>query len=96
MDDHTATAGMKQPLRKSGREIVRDLEDKALSNAEHYYHNIMGTEWMSLYSFHQAVLPGHSRIARRFTDRLIKNGNLEVNKDDPTLIRKNPNKQPQH
>lgn len=46
---------------------------------------------MSIYDFYQAILPGHSRIARRFTDRLIKNGNLEVNRDDDTLVRKNPN-----
>ena len=91
MDNHTATTGIKQPLPKSGREIARDLEDKVLVNAEHYYHNVMGEDWMSIYDFYQAILPGHSRIARRFTDRLIRNGNLEVNKDDATLVRKNPN-----
>lgn len=93
MNEHTATAtaDIKQPLPKSGREIVSDLEDKALVNAEHYYHNVMGEDWMSIYDFYQAILPGHSRIARRFTNRLIRNGNLEVNRDDDTLVRKNPN-----
>lgn len=64
MDNHTATTGIKQPLPKSGREMVRDLEDKVLVNAEHYYHNVMGGRldvYLRLLSSHTPRALAHSK-----------------------------------
>ena len=72
---------------KSGRQVVRDLEDKALENAKNEYDRFPD-EGMPFYDLVDNVLPGHSRIARRLVERLISNGNLEMDPNDPTWVRK--------